>query len=63
LQTELKELFGIDSLELSEGFTYLGYFLKSSTYTKKDWTWLIDKFEGKYTTGETDCSLWEVGMF
>jgi hypothetical protein len=35
LQTELKELFGIDSIELSKGFTYLGFFLKSSSYKKK----------------------------
>jgi hypothetical protein len=47
LKLELKELFGIGFLALEEGFTYLGYFLKSSRYTKKDWTWLIDKFEGR----------------
>jgi hypothetical protein len=47
LKFELKELFGIGSLELAEGFTYLGYFLKSSFYTKKDWIWLSDKFEGR----------------
>jgi hypothetical protein len=47
LQTKLKELFGIESLELSEGFTYLGYYIKSSTYTKKDWIWLSGKFEGR----------------
>jgi hypothetical protein len=47
LQTDLKELFGIASLELAEGFSYLGFFIKSSSYSKKDWLWLIDKFESR----------------
>jgi hypothetical protein len=34
LQTDLKELYGITSLELSKGFSYLGYFLKSSMLHK-----------------------------
>jgi hypothetical protein len=34
--TGLKVLFGIDSRELAEGFTYLGYIIKPTSYTKKD---------------------------
>jgi hypothetical protein len=45
LLTNLKELFGIAAAELKEGFSYLGFFIKSSRYSSKDWLWLIDKFE------------------
>jgi hypothetical protein len=27
------------------GFTYLGYFIKPTSYKAKDWCWLYDKFE------------------
>jgi ribonuclease HI len=47
LKRDLSALFGIDFLELEEGFTYLGFYLKSSRYTIKDWAWLIDRFEGR----------------
>jgi hypothetical protein len=32
-------------VDLSSGFRYLGYFLKTNRYKTKDWIWLIDKFE------------------
>jgi hypothetical protein len=32
---------------LEEGFSYLGFFLKASRYTTKDWTWLVNKFEDR----------------
>jgi hypothetical protein len=47
LISDLKELFGISSLELSKGFSYLGHFLKSDCYTKHDWNWLVKRFEGR----------------
>jgi hypothetical protein len=43
--TDLKELFGVATAELKEGFSYLGFFIKSSRYSSRDWLWLIDKFE------------------
>jgi hypothetical protein len=43
----LKELFGFDAHELERGFSYLGFFLKSSRYSSKDWHWLFDKFNSK----------------
>jgi hypothetical protein len=42
---ELKTLFGIDSRDLEMGFTYLGYFIKPTSYKAKDWGWLYEKFE------------------
>jgi hypothetical protein len=47
IKLDLSELFGIGFLELEKGFTYLGYHLKSTRYTIKDWAWLIDKFNKK----------------
>jgi hypothetical protein len=47
IKRDLRALFGIDFLELEEGFTYLGFHLKSSRYTAKDWNWLLDRFEQK----------------
>jgi hypothetical protein len=38
-------LFGFASTELKEGFSYLGFFIKSSRYSSRDWIWLVDKFE------------------
>jgi hypothetical protein len=45
LISEVKELFGFASAELKEGFSYLGFFIKSSRYSSRDWIWLVDKFE------------------
>jgi hypothetical protein len=45
--TNLKYLYGINAADLHEGFTYLGFFIKSSRYTNKDWLWLLDKFDRK----------------
>lgn len=39
--------FGIKAQDLDKGFTYLGFLLKSSRYSCKDWHWLIDKFNNK----------------
>ena len=41
----LKELFQYNFNDLSEGFTYLGFFLKPNSYKVEDWHWLISKFE------------------
>jgi hypothetical protein len=45
LLSELKLLFGIDSRDLDEGFSYLGFFIKLSSNEKKDWNWLIERFD------------------
>ena len=41
----LKELFEYNFNDLSEGFTYLGFFLKPNNHKVEDWHWLISKFE------------------
>jgi hypothetical protein len=41
----LKELFHYNFNDLSEGFIYLGFFLKLDSYKVEDWQWLISKFE------------------
>jgi hypothetical protein len=43
--TELKTLFGIDIRDLADGFSYLGYHIKPTSYNARDWRWLIEKFE------------------
>jgi hypothetical protein len=43
--SEIKLMFGIDSRDLAEGFSYLGFIIKPSSYATKDWSWLIEKFE------------------
>jgi hypothetical protein len=43
----LKNLFNYQIQGLSEGFRYLGYFLKMGRYTTEDWQWMIDKFESR----------------
>jgi hypothetical protein len=40
-----KEVFPYNFVDLSEGFRYLGYFLKSRKYKAEDWRWLLAKFE------------------
>jgi hypothetical protein len=49
LQGEDLEIFKVafpyNFVELSEGFRYLGYFLKTGNYKVEDWRWLIAKFE------------------
>jgi hypothetical protein len=42
---KLKETFDFNFVELSEGFRYLGYFIKAEKLTFEDWGWLISKFE------------------
>jgi hypothetical protein len=42
---ELNVLFNFDFKDLSEGFKYLGYFLKPDSYKAEDWRWLIEKFD------------------
>jgi hypothetical protein len=41
----LKDLFHYNFNDLSEGFRYLGFFLKPDSYKVEDWQWLISKFE------------------
>jgi hypothetical protein len=45
--SDITALFGIKALELDKGFSYLGFLLKSSRYSCKDWHWLLDKFNSK----------------
>jgi len=32
-------------MHLSEGFKYLGYYIKSESYKVTDWNWLVGKVE------------------
>jgi hypothetical protein len=43
--TQLKELFPHNFVQLSEGFNYLGYFIKADSYKIADWNWLVAKVE------------------
>jgi exonuclease III len=45
--TNLKNMFGIDTADLKKGFSYLGFYIKSTRYSKTDWLWLLDKFESR----------------
>jgi hypothetical protein len=45
--SDITALFGIKALELEKGFSYLGFLLKSTRYSSKDWHWLFDKFNNK----------------
>jgi hypothetical protein len=40
---------------LSEGFKYLGFFLKIDRYRSADWTWLLEKYERRINHW---CSRW-----
>jgi hypothetical protein len=40
-----KEIFPYKFADLTDGFRYLGYFLKPVNYKVEDWHWLIAKFE------------------
>jgi hypothetical protein len=42
---QLKAIFHYNFLDLSNGFRYLGYFMKIDRYKSEDWQWLIDKFD------------------
>jgi hypothetical protein len=42
---ESNVLFNFDFKYLSEGFKYMGYFLKPYSYKVEDWRWLIEKFD------------------
>jgi hypothetical protein len=44
LKLDIRDLFGIGGKDLADGFHYLGFFLKASRYTSKDWTWFVDNF-------------------
>jgi hypothetical protein len=41
----LKDLLPHRFIHLSEGFKYLGYFLKEDSLKPTDWNWLIAKVE------------------
>jgi hypothetical protein len=41
----LKDLFPYNFVHLSEGFKYLGYFIKVDSYKATDWNWLVAKVE------------------
>jgi hypothetical protein len=51
----LKEVFQYNFIALSEGFRYLGYFLKPDSYKVEDWHWLISKFEKRINLW---CNRW-----
>jgi hypothetical protein len=34
---ELKSLYNIESIDLSEGFNYLGFYIKPTSYKAEDW--------------------------
>lgn len=38
-------LFPIQAVEIYEGITYLGFYLKPNGYQKDDWKWLVGKLE------------------
>jgi hypothetical protein len=40
-----KELFPYNFVDLSEGFKYLGYYIKVDSYKAADWNWLVAKVE------------------
>jgi len=40
-----KVAFSFNFIELSEGFRYLGYFLKTCSYKVEYWRWLVTKYE------------------
>jgi hypothetical protein len=42
---QLNDLYHFGSTCLSEGFKYLGYFLKLDSYKVADWHWLLMKYE------------------
>jgi hypothetical protein len=50
-----KDIFPYNFVDLSEGFRYLGYFLKSDNYKAEDWRWLISKFEKRLNLW---CNRW-----
>jgi hypothetical protein len=43
----IKRIISLHYKDLSEGFKYLGYFLKPDSYKAEDWQWLIEKFENR----------------
>jgi hypothetical protein len=61
--SELKSLFGIDFRDLEEGFNYLGYFIKPSSYKAKDWSWLYEKFERRIQHWCNRCYQWVADTF
>jgi len=41
--------------DLSSGFKYLGYLLKTGSYKAMDWQWLVDRFESRINLW---CNKW-----
>jgi hypothetical protein len=51
-------VFPYNFADLSEGFRYLGFYLKTGMYKAEDWRWLLAKIEKKLVIGVTDgCPL------
>lgn len=44
---EIRQLFGISSNHIDDGFNYLGFILKLCGFKIKKWEWLIGKFKYK----------------
>jgi hypothetical protein len=47
----LKDIIPLPFINLSEGFTYLGYHLKLGSSSPRDWLWLVALFKKKSTSG------------
>jgi hypothetical protein len=51
----IKSSFLYNLKELSDGFNYLGYFLKIGRYKAKEWDWLVAKYERRISHW---CNKW-----
>jgi hypothetical protein len=49
-----KEIFPYNFVDLSEGFRYLGYFLKPDNYKAEDWRWLMQSLKKGLAIGVID---------
>lgn len=45
LLTTMDTFCPLEKLELGEGLTYLGFYIKPNKYFKHDWFWMINKVE------------------
>ena len=55
---QILEVFPCNWSELSEGFKYLGFFIKPKCYAIKDWNWLLKKFD--FGTRSWDAWFWKM---
>jgi hypothetical protein len=57
-----KDFMPYNFSDLSIGFSYLGYFLKTGAHRAADWEWLVIKLSKKIIHGVIDGSHWEVDI-